>query len=144
MIEKLTCCLAHPMNALRTLKEKINEVVDAVNNLPEGGGGGGSSQGVGVCMTFFECDTPDQVTFSNFTMTGTFEDIDTAYQSGSILWGRLTMHEPESDVVFDCYLGGFMSVPEMGGNIYVYKPHGFADNFMIMVGPNGFLAGGLD
>ena len=49
MIENLKCCLAHPMTALRTLKNKVNEVitghnelVEKVDNLPTGGGGGGS------------------------------------------------------------------------------------------------------
>lgn len=38
-IEKLACCLAKPMNAIRDLVSKVNELVDGVNNLPEGGGG---------------------------------------------------------------------------------------------------------
>lgn len=49
MIENLKCCLAHPMTALRTLKEKINELitghnelVEKVDNLPAGGGEGGT------------------------------------------------------------------------------------------------------
>ena len=44
-LEKLSCCLAHPMNALRNLKQKINEVIAAFNdhleNHPAGEGGGG-------------------------------------------------------------------------------------------------------
>lgn len=61
MLEKLTCCLAHPMTALRTLKNKINEVITAhnalvnkVDNLPTGGGsgdtGGGSASSPGMLV----------------------------------------------------------------------------------------------
>lgn len=54
MIENLKCCLAHPMTALRTLKEKINEVITGhnelvakVNNLPTDGGGSTGSGSTG-------------------------------------------------------------------------------------------------
>lgn len=53
-IEKLTCCLAKPMNAIRDLVSKVNEIItvhnDHLENHPSGGGGG--SADTSMCVDF--------------------------------------------------------------------------------------------
>jgi len=101
MIENLKCCLAHPMTALRTLKEKINEVitghnslVEKVDNLPAGGGSAeGGSSGPGAFVITASCDSNAEGTeYTNAVKDKTFAEIMAAYANGESIELRLSFN----------------------------------------------------
>lgn len=94
-IEKLACCLAHPVTALRAIKEKIDEIIDGhngltgeVNNLKLTGGGGSGSGSV-VWVTFSELSSSTveggitQGIIADFAFT--FAELVELYEAGALL-----------------------------------------------------------
>lgn len=85
-IEKLACCLAHPVTALRAIKEKVNEIIDGLELVEAGGGGGGNLVVVTVDVTTADVQT--------FTVTGVdkkYSTLETVYNAGGVVYCRVNM-----------------------------------------------------
>lgn len=136
MLEKLTCCLAHPMTALRTLKNKINEVITAhnelvnkVDNLPAGGGGGGGSSepvtgGAGVAILNASCQfDPQNRVLSDGVGFTPFTKLAECYEGGGLVWCRLSL------MMGDMLLGSLECAPvSFEGNLFNFQPIGAMAN----------------
>lgn len=91
-IEKLACCLAHPVTALRSIKEKVNEIIDAVENLPAGGGSSsGGSGGPGVIA--INATTEDM---ASVTIEKSLAEIEELVNQGQTV--RIDLHLPADGV----------------------------------------------
>lgn len=114
MIEKLSCCLAHPMTALRTLKDKLNEVITGhnalvkkVDNLPAGGGGGGGSNPPANMFIFtvdFNEAVPGDSPAENIMYFNLFTDMTYEYIAEAVLAGCWSF----VDVLNPMGMDGFM------------------------------------
>lgn len=123
-IEKLACCLAKPMNAIRDLAEKVNEVIAAHNdhleNHPSGGGGGGESTGAGVAILKVNCTTEDMASFTVTSFDKTYSELKSIYDADGLLWCRLTLDIFGNIAMAECTLEAI----DMVNNYMMFKPLG--------------------
>lgn len=127
-LEKLTCCLAHPMTALRSLKNKVNEVitahndlVDKVENLPTGEGGETTAT-AGVCLVKFTAKANDGYTeYTSPTKDKLYSEIDATYKNGGLLCGRATIESPLDTATNELLLNATTDFGD-GNLVYVFTP----------------------
>ena len=115
-IEKLACCLAHPVTALRSIKAKVDEIIEAVNHIALTGGSGGGGSFLVNCST-----TPLDEEGTSFALTPdrTFQECLTAFQAGVIPYLNIDMDGTgemlfvlspicimNNDLQFGAYVGG--------------------------------------
>lgn len=138
-IEKLACCLAKPMNAIRDLAAKVNELITAHNdhleNHPSGGGGGGSST-PGVCTVTVVSEVSDDMSTYNFVSKDKmFEELKTTYIAGGLPWCRLHLVNENiagpNGMDMQCHITGYI---DMGadGTGFIFTPVNM-DNPMVTI-----------
>ena len=99
-IEKLACCMARPMNAIRDLVAKVNEIITAHNehteNHPSGGGG---SESVHEIMVVTAQITGEENGGLKITPNKTFSEMWTALTSNQFLVLEIPNVFEDDDIV---------------------------------------------
>lgn len=127
-IEKLACCLAHPVTALRAIKEKVNEIIDGLEDVQAGGGG---SAGATLIEYTATGEVNENVGGYVLTTPETFDSISALIQQNVIPTARIDMGgqilylvlimRSENITVFGATVGGtgFELQHDAGGHIFL-------------------------